>query len=352
MNIFSKLILFSAIAIASVAAFFSVTGIGQLFSASMIPVMVMAAALELGKLVSVSFLYQYWTKITKLLKSYMIIGTVVLMVITSAGIYGYLSNAYARIAVNPQMTMNEMSLSQSRVENIDSTISRSKSRASVLESRITQRENRTDSLYSKNSITSARAQERSTKTAESDLRALNKQIEGMQLIRDSLSLQNLNLKNSVVSNKEIGAYIYIASALGVSLDTVVKWFILIIVMVFDPMSISLFLAFNTAISKKDSKERKEEISHKSKNIPEYTTFIDEIPIVDAVEEVSNVVELDSIPKPISEPASEPEPEPEPEHELEVGIDPTMPYYRKPGYDWGKDEWKGDSAAVEWKRHNV
>ena len=76
------------------AAFFSVTGIGMLFSGSFIAVCMMASSLEVGKLVTASFLYRYWNTINWLQKSYMTIATIILIGITSMGIFGFLSNSY------------------------------------------------------------------------------------------------------------------------------------------------------------------------------------------------------------------------------------------------------------------
>ena len=96
---FKKLVLLSALMLATAAAWFSVSGISQLFIGAPLAAMFMAVSLELGKLVGVSFLYRYWEHIAKPLKIYMTIGGVILMLITSVGIYGYLSAAYANAAV-------------------------------------------------------------------------------------------------------------------------------------------------------------------------------------------------------------------------------------------------------------
>ena len=84
----------SALFIAGSAAAFSVYGLAKLFSGAFISVVIMASALELGKLVTASFLYRYWNMINWFQKVYMTIATIVLIFITSAGIFGYLSNAY------------------------------------------------------------------------------------------------------------------------------------------------------------------------------------------------------------------------------------------------------------------
>ena len=91
---FPYLVGLSAFLIAGSAAFFSVFGISKLFSGAALAVIIMAGSLEIGKLVGASFLYRYWNKISLWLKVYMLVGVITLVGITSAGIFGYLSNAY------------------------------------------------------------------------------------------------------------------------------------------------------------------------------------------------------------------------------------------------------------------
>ena len=107
---FKFLILLSALALASVAAFFSVTGLGQLFHGALIPVLVMAGTLEVGKLVTASFLTRYWLKLTKVLRVYYGIAVTVLILITSAGIYGFLSNAFQQSAFDVESTVSQVQL--------------------------------------------------------------------------------------------------------------------------------------------------------------------------------------------------------------------------------------------------
>ncbi len=97
MNKFQLTLGLSALFIAGCAAFFSVFGIGKLFSGAFIAVVIMASSLEIGKLVTASFLYRYWDKINQFQKFYMAAATVILVLITSAGIFGYLLNPYQTI---------------------------------------------------------------------------------------------------------------------------------------------------------------------------------------------------------------------------------------------------------------
>ena len=91
---FAFLVGLAAFAIAGSAAFFSVFGLSKLFAGATSAVVVMAGSLEFGKLISASFLYRYWDKVNKALRTYLLVGIITLVGITSAGIFGFLSNAY------------------------------------------------------------------------------------------------------------------------------------------------------------------------------------------------------------------------------------------------------------------
>ena len=94
MKLFTFLVGISALFIAGSAAFFSVFGLSKLFAGEALAVIIMAGSSEFGKLVAASFLYRYWSKISRWLKIYMTVGVITLVGITSAGIFGFLSNAY------------------------------------------------------------------------------------------------------------------------------------------------------------------------------------------------------------------------------------------------------------------
>ena len=127
---FGFLLWFTAIFIAGCAAFFSVRGIGLLFAGSFIPVVIMASSLEVGKLMTASFLYRAWKKITFWLKTYLIIATLSLIGITSMGIYGFLSDAFsktsARIAFyeeNIKQLEQQNTLSKEQIGKIENSAS-------------------------------------------------------------------------------------------------------------------------------------------------------------------------------------------------------------------------------------
>ena len=244
---FKTLVSFSALAIAGCAALFSVTGIGTLFAGAAVSAMVMAGALELGKLVGVSFLYRYWKEIPKALKSYMLVASIVLIIITSAGIYGYLSSAYAKVAADPLKMNAEVQILNSQAQTLDEEIKRKTQRLDQIIALRGQQENRIDNLISKSSTGSnptLRSAQNSLNELNRTANTLQNEINQTSAQRDSLKAKSLNTDVAITTNSDIGTFVYISRAIGVPLDTVVKWFILVIVLVFDPLSICLVLAYN------------------------------------------------------------------------------------------------------------
>ena len=244
---FKTLVSFSALIIAGCAALFSVTGIGTLFAGAAISVMVMASYLELGKLVGISFLYRYWTEIPRVLKSYMLVASIVLIGITSAGIYGYLSSAYAKVAAEPLKMNADIQIYNAQIGTIEEEIKRKTIRLDQIISLRSQQENRIDNLITK-SVTGSNSTIRSAQNSLTELNRtatqLQKEINQTSAQRDSLTAKSLTTEVSISTNSDIGTFIYISRAMELPLDTVVKWFILVIVLVFDPLSICLVLAYN------------------------------------------------------------------------------------------------------------
>jgi len=298
---FKTLVSFTALVIAGCAALFSVTGIGTLFAGAAVSAMVMASALELGKLVGISFLYRYWNEVPKALKSYLSVASIVLIIITSAGIYGYLSSAYAKVAADPLKMNAEVQILNSQATTIEEEIKRKTQRLDQIIALRGQQENRIDNLISK-STTGSNTTIRSAQNQLSELNRtatqLQQEINKASAQRDSLKARSLTTDVAISTNSDIGTFVYISRAIGVELDTVVKWFILVIVLVFDPLSICLVLAYNFLIKRENKPEE-----------PKTFTIYDEKPVESIKEE--SVVEN----KVIEEPTIEKTPE----------LDPKDPY---------------------------
>jgi hypothetical protein len=129
---FILLLSLSSLLVAGCAAFFSVLGIAGLFSGCYYQVMFMAGSLELAKLVATSFLYRYWNKTNKFLRAYLLIAVGVLMIITSAGIFGYLSSAYQVNASKDVLDNNKISLIENQKQSVNEEIQQIQNRITTL----------------------------------------------------------------------------------------------------------------------------------------------------------------------------------------------------------------------------
>lgn len=243
MRPFLFITILSALVIAGTAALFSVTGISSIFAGHFIQVAIMAGALEVGKVVISSILYRYWTIMNTPMKSYMIVALLVLMIITSAGIYGYLSEAYQKTKSTYDITDKEVVLLTNKKQLFQNEYERYEKRLNDLVGIRTGQETRLDSLYSRGQTTSARRVEDNIKRQDLEIQNLNKQI---LAVSDSISKIETTIigKQSDIIKGDLGPLQYIAITFNTDMDTVVKFFILILIFVFDPLAVTLIVAAN------------------------------------------------------------------------------------------------------------
>jgi hypothetical protein len=341
MKLFTLLVGTSALFVAGCAAFFSVRGIGLLFAGSMIPVIIMASSLELAKLVGASFLYRTWKDITLLMKVYMTFGVILLVGITSMGIYGYLSDAFED--TKSRVYVYESNIVQLEKENkyLEDEIVKVESSANTVDDKAQKSEASFQKIYddfiARQEVRRARLMGRMTeldaavaavgskpgglfsskkkKLAEiqvlqqeerTDLRAQLKEMDAeagkeyklflgkidnlrqtTQEVDVQPRVQELYVKiktnnESVLSlkqdiqNTDIGSFKFIARTFNTELEQAVKWFIIVIVIVFDPMAVTLVIAYNVLLLGTNSSSKKklinnaakEEVESKIETIPE------------------------------------------------------------------------------------
>ncbi len=257
---FHYLLAIAAFGTAAVAAYFSVTGLGKLFAGASISIMIMAGVLEFSKLVVASYVYRFWEKIKILEKSYLILALAILMTITSAGIYGYLSGAYSETSSKLQVSQGEISLLdkkkeqfKDRIVNTEENISKKNTRITSLNNLRATQESRLDSLYARKTYKQAKVVEGQIKDAD---------IEIKKLTRETDSLLNvINVYNEEVSKLDLGAtekiaenlkgeaapLQYIATLFGTTMDKVVNFFMFLLIFVCDPLAIILVIATNKVI---------------------------------------------------------------------------------------------------------
>lgn len=254
---FNLLLGFSALFIAGCAAFFSIWGIGLLFSGASIAAMVMASSLELGKLVATSFLYRFWKRSRWMLKSYLCGAVFVLMLITSLGIFGYLTSAYQQSSVKYGMMMDTIKTLEDqkkqelvKIQDVKVRIESLSALRKTQEARLS--EINTNALLARNPIQFRQVQDQTMELidqTDKNIQAENTKSSGYSTTIDTIDKKIVDLKLNTASNKDIQTFKFVADELNVSLNTVVKWFILVLIFVFDPLAVALILAYNMAISK-------------------------------------------------------------------------------------------------------
>jgi len=254
---FTLLLGTTALLVAGCAAYFSVLGIATLFMGSYYQVMVMAGSLEIGKLVATSYLYRYWKKTTFILKCYLMVAVLTLMGITSLGVFGYLSAAYQVSASKSGHLEEQIAVVEQQKQTVLKEIEQNNQRINLLNEVRAAQEKR---VQEAGNYKAPREQAYAAiDKANEEIKTLTARTQELNngLIENDKKIGDIKLET--LKNKDIGTFKFIAQILGVELDTAVKWFILIIVLVFDPLAVSLVLAFNVATKGSVLKETTEQL---------------------------------------------------------------------------------------------
>jgi hypothetical protein len=248
MNWLKYLVGFSALIIAGCAAFFSVTGLGVLFSGASTAVMVMASSLEFAKLVAATYLKQKWDEIKGFNKWYLVSAVALLMLITSAGIFGYLSNAFQAQSLKLQQVDREILVHSTKIDQNTIQITQ-------LSTQISEFNKNQGKILDGGKVNSRLI--RSIDNRDKEIAKINKKIGDLQ---DQNAKENEKINEIKTTNidleKEVGGFRFVADAFGMELKNVVKFFIFLIVIVFDPLAVALIIAFNGLIETKKQKQKR------------------------------------------------------------------------------------------------
>lgn len=246
----------SSLLVAGCAAWFSVLGIATLFSGSYTSVLVMASSLELGKLVATTYLHHYWVKTNALLKTYLLIAVAMLMAITSLGIFGYLSAAYSSNSAKFAIVDSRIEAASSRKAAVDSELAQIANRIETLNSARRSQEERLPKMSAANAKPIYADIERTAAEVE----RLSTRMQTLQDSKITADAEIADLKGQIGAAKDIGTFKFVADHLNVPLDTVVLWFVAIIIAVFDPLAIALLLAYNSTLTRTIPKDRSIDLS--------------------------------------------------------------------------------------------
>lgn len=286
---FPFLLAFSAIIVEVCAVFFSVYGLMKLFSGAAIAIGIMAASLEIAKVTSASYLYRYWEEISKFFKSYMTMAVVILMLITSLGIYGFLSNAFQSSTIGFEKEAAKMILYEDEITRIkeDNNILKSEkndlrnSMNAELSGLTIKDESRYVDVNKRTAV---------SKRYQSLIKEKDKEITFNNGKIESFSKQINDLKITMIdTGADVGPIIFVSRAFGLDVSTVVQYLILLFIIVFDPLALALIIALNKVVIenheadepkiKKNVIEAKEEIKEKiTEAEPTQTAKLEEVAI--------------------------------------------------------------------------
>ena len=267
---FPTIIALSALSVSASAAFYSVTGLSKLFAGASFEVLIMAGSLEIAKLVIASLLYQYWSELNRLLKIYLTIAAAVLVMITSAGIYGFLSAAYQETAsragvIDKQIELLEVKKNRfdesrtyylSEKKSLDESIS--ELRQGLSNNVIQYRDRETGQILTTTSSSTRIALQKELEQAISSRDGISKKLETVTDSITSLEIKMLDVENNSDVASELGPLKYISELTGTPMAKVVNILMLVIIFVFDPLAISLVIAANFAFSRLNNKVEKED----------------------------------------------------------------------------------------------
>ena len=254
---FDKILFVSAMLLAVCGAYYSIIGIATLFSGAMISVGIMASAIEFAKVCSITFLYRYWKKINIIMKNYMCIASIILMMITSIGISGFLLAAYQKSSIEFKSNQEKIVTIEGQKGYLHDKILQSKSRIQTLNDMRKLQENRMNEaignvILARNPTQLKQIQSQTgemIKSADGNIKIEQDRIQSTMDDIRKIDQEINDMKFSSASKKDIRTFQFVADQFGTTLDTVAKWFILTIIIVFDPLAVALILAYNVVVYK-------------------------------------------------------------------------------------------------------
>ena len=252
----SLLTFVTSLAIASVAAWYSIIGLTAIFSAAVIPIIIMGIVLEIGKLVAASWVYTYWSETAKLLRAYLVSAVVILMLITSMGIYGFLSKSHIDAGVGTNQTYVKVERLDSRIQSEQRVIDRAEKQLRTLDDALER--------YIELGAVSKGLKKREEQEPERKLlqSTITKSQNKIDIYLDEKSVYELEIKNFEV---EVGPLKYIAALIygddaKSMLDETVRYVILLLIFVFDPLAVLLLIAANQSYRKEKPVEKEKPLS--------------------------------------------------------------------------------------------
>jgi hypothetical protein len=282
-----------------------VFGLSHLFAGASTEVIIMAGALEFAKLVCASLLYQYWNVINKWLRAYLMLAVFILMIITSGGIYGFLSGAFAETNTQSQFLDKQIEI-QTAKQNVfvekkeDLSLEKIQLNQTIADLRTSLSNPTSVSYYSEEagqvitttSSSTRRALQSELSTTITERDTISQQINA---VTDSIAVYDVKILEQQIGNesaRELGPLKYMAELTGKPMEQIVNWFMLLIIFVFDPLAIAMVVAANMAFAQiktfKPKEEQKDYKVFKKSEVPKEKVIIKEVPVEKIVEKIIEV----------------------------------------------------------------
>ena len=264
----------TALFVAFNAAFFSVTGLSKLFAGASLSVILMASSLELAKLITAGYLYNYWERINKVFRVYLIIGTTVLVLITSLGIYGFLTSAFQETFNTFSITEKQKAFLEQKEEFWEKDVIRYDEELKRISDNINTLSNaKTSSIQVRDtsvvggvrqtiSTTELRLAQQRIGVEEQNRKEVQAKRQVATDSLQSIQLRILDLETDTDVSAELGPLQYLSGLLDKPMDVIINWFILIIIFVFDPLAVALVVAFNNAVKVDKGEKDKKKVVEK------------------------------------------------------------------------------------------
>ena len=250
--IINYLALAIAIILSFVAAYYSIVGLAMIFASAMIPVIIMASALEAGKVVSASWLYRNWGTAPRFIKYYLTVAVIVLMFITSMGIFGFLSKAHLDQSVISGDSLTQLAIYDEKIKTEKENIDANRKALKQMDEGVDQVLGRsTDEKGADKAVAMRRSQQKERVRLQAEILQSQKSISELNGARAPIAAEVRKVEAEVGPIKYIAALMYGDNPDQNILEKAVRTVIIILVLVFDPLAIMLLLAANHSLYRKE-----------------------------------------------------------------------------------------------------
>lgn len=301
------LLYFTAIVLSGIAAYYSVIGLTAIFAAAAIPVAVMGGSLEVAKLVVASWLYRFWRHIPILMRTYFTLALLILMLITSMGIFGYLSKAHLDQAVPTGDVVAEVALLDEKIKTQRDNIETARRALTQMDAQVDARLSRSDDdRGAERAVQIRRSQARERAVLQRDIGTAQKEIAKLNEQRAPIAAELRKVEAEVGPIKYLAALIYGDNTDESQLERAVRWFIILLIFVFDPLAVLMLIAASlTQIKQREWKD-----AARIDNPPQEEPSLEEVKTDDSKTEIiSHQTEL-----PVVTDTADTTPSPEPDEE--------------------------------------